>query len=236
MVRFAPHLPWRDADVAARLGERLPIPVSLEHDANSAAWGEYRFGAARGARDWVLFALGTGIGGGIILDGKLFAGANEAGAEIGHMVVETTDGWRCGCGRRGCWEAYGSATGLKHITRDEMEQDRTSAMWDMVEGDLDHVSGRTAFQAAEAGDSAGRRAVERYLRYLAVGIANLINIFQPEVICLGGGVSNEKDENFILPLTELVEQERFTHEGHQTRIVKCRLGNDAGIIGAALLG
>ena len=235
VIFHSPNIPFDHTPVRALFRKEWDVPVYLGNDAGCAALGEHFAGAAKGCSSAIIVTLGTGIGGGIILDGKLFSGANEAGAEIGHMAVETTDGWLCGCGRRGCWEAYGSATGLKHLTQDEMERDRGSIMWELTGGDFANISGRTAFQAADRGDEAGRRTVARYLRYLAVGIANLINIFQPEVICLGGGVSNEKDENFLFPLRELVEKERFTHEGHQTRIVKCLLGNDAGIIGAALL-
>lgn len=235
IIYHGPNMPFENTPIRALFQRAWNVPVCLGNDAGCAALGEHFAGAARGCDSAIIVTLGTGVGGGIILNGKLFSGANEAGAEIGHMVVEATNGWRCGCGRLGCWEAYGSATGLKHLTLDEMERDRESVMWNMVHGDPAQISGRTAFEAANAGDAAGRRTVERYLHYLAVGIANLINIFQPEVICLGGGVSNEKDENFLHPLIKMVEGERFTHEGHQTRIVKCTLGNDAGIIGAALL-
>ena len=171
------------------------------------------------------------------MNGKLFSGANEAGAEIGHMVVEAVNGWKCGCGRRGCWEAYGSATGLRRITLDEMEHDKESLMWQMTDGTFEGISGRTAFQASERGDAAGKRAVERYLHYLAVGIANLINIFQPDTLAIGGGVSNEADEQLLLPVQRCVERESIPcGKNRRTRIVKAELGNQAGIIGAALLG
>lgn len=235
IVYHSPNIPFDHTPVRALFQQEWDVPVHLANDASCAALGEHSAGAAQHCDSAIIVTLGTGIGGGIILGGKLFSGANEAGAEIGHMAVETTNGWRCGCGRYGCWEAYGSATGLKRLTKEEMEAYPDSCMWAMTEGDFSHISGRTAFDAASQGDEAGKRTVARYLRYLAVGIANLINIFQPEVICLGGGVSNEKDENFLFPLRELIEAERFTHEGPQTRIVKCQLGNDAGLIGAALL-
>ncbi len=235
LIYHSPNIPFHDTPVRTLFQKEWDVPVHLANDASCAALGEHRAGAAKEYDSAIIVTLGTGIGGGIILNGKLFSGANEAGAEIGHMVVEAVNGWKCGCGRRGCWEAYGSATGLRRITLDEMEHDKESLMWQMTDGTFEGISGRTAFQASERGDAAGKRTVERYLHYLAVGIANLINIFQPEVICLGGGISNEKDENFLFPLRKMVDAERFTREGLQTQIIKCRLGNDAGIIGAAFL-
>ncbi|MCD8004577.1 MAG: ROK family protein, partial [Oscillospiraceae bacterium] len=150
-----------------------------------------------------------------------------------HMVIEA-DGQPCNCGRRGCWEQYASASALRRMTRQAIERDRQSGMWQLCEGSLEQVGGRPAFQAARAGDEAGRQVVEDYLHYLAVGLVNLVNLFQPEVLCLGGGVSNEGDDLFLDPLRRMVSRECYNNQG--TLLVKCQLGNDAGIVGAALLG
>ena len=212
------------------------IPVYLENDANCAALAEFVAGSARDCHSFMMITLGTGVGGGLVAGGAMQTGINLSGMEVGHMVIEA-GGVPCSCGRQGCWEQYSSASGLKRMTREEMERSPDSLMWELCEGSLDHVGGRTAFEAARAGDEAAKRVTEQYLRYLAEGITNLVNIFQVEQISLGGGVSNERDEDFLFPLQKLVAQWRFTQEGkQQTRVEKASLGNDAGIIGAALLG
>lgn len=212
------------------------IPVYLENDANCAALAEFVVGSARDCHSFMMITLGTGVGGGLVAGGTMQAGINLAGMEVGHMVIES-NGVPCSCGRRGCWEQYSSAPGLKRMTREEMARSPDSLMWEMCEGSLDNVGGRTAFEAARAGDPAAKRVTTEYIHYLAEGITNLINIFQVEQISLGGGVSNERDEDFLYPLQELVAKWRFTQVGkQQTRVEKASLGNDAGIIGAALLG
>ena len=149
------------------------------------------------------------------------------------MIIQP-NGILCGCGGRGCWERYGSATALIQLARLEMERDRTSEMWAIVDGDSYKVSGRTTFQAARLGDPAAKRVLSQYLRGLAIGMINLINILQPEIICLGGGVSNAEDDLLLNPLRELVWQGCFDKE-HRVRIEKASLGNNAGVVGAALL-
>ena len=180
--------------------------------------------------------LGTGIGTGIILNGRIHTGINGCAGEGGHIVI-VHGGEPCTCGRRGCWERYASANALIRQTRAAMEAHRDSAMWEVSEGSLDRVDGRTAFEAMHRGDAAAKAVVERYRDYLADGLANYINIFQPEVIALGGGVSGARDEDLLLPLREMVLEMCFGREADRhTRLVKAKLGNDAGIIGAALLG
>lgn len=175
------------------------VPVSIENDANAAALGEALAGAARGARSCVCITLGTGVGGGIILDGKVYSGFNYAGAELGHMVI-MVDGEDCTCGRQGCWEAYASATALVRQTRRAMEAHPDSAMW-KIAGSLDNVDGRTAFDGMRAGDDAASRVVENYVHYVACGLINVINIFQPEVLCIGGGICKE-GETLLAPIRE----------------------------------
>ncbi|MDD5938892.1 MAG: ROK family protein, partial [Clostridiales bacterium] len=170
---------------------------------------------------------------GAVLDGKLFTGFNYAGMEAGHMVIRR-GGRPCTCGRRGCWETYASATGLIRSTREAMEAHPDSALWKLA-STLEAVNGRTAFDAAQAGDAAARQVVEEYEADLACGLANLINILQPEVLCLGGGVSRQ-GENLLAPVRALLDQEEFTRDaGRRTKVCEARLGNNAGIIGGALV-
>ena len=184
--------------------------------------------------DAVCITLGTGVGGGIIIDGKIYSGFNFSGAEIGHTVVEV-DGPQCTCGRKGCFEVFSSATGLIRMTKEAMEENKDSVMWKMVEDD-NKVSGRTAFNAMRKGDQTAKNVVDKYIKYLAAGITNTINIFQPNVLCIGGGICNEGDP-LLLPLKALVAKEVYTRNSSKnTEIVIAKLGNDAGIIGAAFLG
>ncbi len=180
--------------------------------------------------------LGTGVGGGIIIDGKIFSGSNFAGAELGHTVI-VADGWPCTCGRLGCWEAYASATGLMRRTKQHMDEaPKDSPLWTIAEGDINKVNGRTAFDAMRQGDPVGKKIVDEYVKYLSVGLINMINVFQPNILCVGGGVGNE-GENLLVPVREIVDKEQYGHNPDaKTKICKAQLGNDAGIIGAAMLG
>ncbi len=165
--------------------DRLGLDIYIENDANAAALGEALAGAAKGTQSCVCITLGTGVGGGIIIGGKIYGGFNFAGAELGHIVINV-DGELCTCGRHGCWEAYASATALIRQTRQAMVANPDSAMW-RIAGTLDKVDGRTAFDAMRAGDVVGKKVVDRYIQYIACGLINVINIFQPEVLCIGGG-------------------------------------------------
>ena len=237
IVQYTPNAPFRNTPIREWFHKTWDVPVFVGNDANCASLGEYFAGAARGKHSAVVVTLGTGVGIGAVVEGQSFLGFNGNGMEGGHMVI-VTDGVLCNCGRRGCWEQYSSATALKRMTREEMLRDSGSLMWELCEGTVDKVGGRTAFQAARSGDAAGKRVVDTYLKYLATGLTNLVNIFQPEILCLGGGVSNEADDLFLDPLRELVAAERYNSrkDALQTLLVKCELGNDAGIIGAAYLG
>ena len=217
----------------------FPVPhVFVENDANAAAWGEVVAGSAKGTQDSIMITLGTGVGGGIIIGGKVISGFNYAGAELGHIVIEV-DGAQCGCGRKGCWEAYSSATALIRMTREKLEEceasGRKTLMTDMV-AQAGKVSGRTAFDAKRAGDEAGAEVVAKYVHYLAQGLTNIINIFQPEVLSIGGGISNEGDYllDMILPLVRAEVYGQGIVKGTDIRIAT--LKNDAGIIGGAVLG
>ncbi len=212
--------------------------IYAENDANAAAWGEAVAGAAKGTKSSVMITLGTGVGGGVIIDGKLFSGCNYSGAELGHMVIER-GGVPCTCGRRGCFEAYSSATALVRMTREKMEQCRKTGRETLMATLAERrgkVNGRTAFDAMRGGDAAASEVVDTYLAYLATGIANMINIFRPEVLSIGGGISGE-GEALLAPLLPLVEKEKYGGEiAPDTKVMIAQLGNDAGIIGAAFLG
>jgi len=232
-IVYSPNIPFQNTPVAPVFVQRFDVPVFIENDANTAALGELAAGGAMGYSDAVLVTLGTGIGGGIILHGKIHTGVNGCGGEIGHTVIQY-NGKPCGCGRKGCWEAYASVSALIGQTREAMAACRDSLMWRGIH-DLTQVSGETTFEAAKKGDRAALKVVSDYVGYLACGVANLINIFQPEVLLVGGGISREGD--FLLdPLREAVEKERYTKAGVQTQIRAAVLGNDAGLYGAAMLG
>lgn len=241
VVEYANNLPFKKFPIADLLKEYLGVKkVFIENDANAAAKAEAIAGAAKGAKYSVMITLGTGLGGGIVLDGKVYSGFNFAGAELGHIVIEK-DGKQCTCGRRGCWETYSSATGLTNMTKEHLQkaraEGRKTIIEDMIGGNLDNCNARVAFAAMKQGDEVGKEIVDEYLSYLSSGIATIINIFQPNVLSIGGGVCNER-EYLLNPLNELVFGETYTKTGvtPQTEIKIAELGNDAGIVGAAVLG
>ena len=234
IVEYSNNLQFEKLPLRDMLGGMLDKAVYIENDANAAALGEALAGAAKGAQSCVCITLGTGVGGGIIIDGKIYGGFNFAGAELGHTVI-MVDGELCTCGRFGCWEAYASATALINQTRRAMVNHPDSAMWSIAE-DLDKVNGRTAFDGMRAGDAVAAQVVDTYIKYIATGLINVINIFQPEGLCIGGGICKEGD-TLLKPLAAHIERERYSkYSSHQTRLCVATLGNDAGIIGAAFLG
>ncbi len=234
MIEYANNLGFENVPMVKWISEQTGRPTFIENDANAAAYGEYVAGAAKGAVNAVCITLGTGVGGGIVIDGKIYSGSNYAGAEIGHTVLQM-DGPACTCGRHGCFEVYSSATGLVRMTNEAMAEHPESLMHKMAE-EKGKVTARTAFDAMRAGDAAAKSVVDFYIKALAVGITNVINIFQPDVLCIGGGVCNEGDA-LLLPVKELVAKEVYTRNSPKNaEIVIAKLGNDAGIIGAAFLG
>lgn len=233
-ILYTCNIPLRNVPLAALFQRKLDMPLLLENDANCAAVGEWLFGAGQGVKNVTVITLGTGVGGGFILDGKLYAGGGMAG-EIGHMVIEK-NGTPCSCGRRGCWETYASATGLIRMTQEAMKAHPESALHAFAAKN-GGVEGKTAFEtAAETGDETAIRLCRRYVEYLAAGVTNLVNILQPEVVAIGGGVAGAPDRFLLNPLRKIVEAECYPrHSGCLPRIQRAELGNDAGIIGAALL-
>lgn len=232
-ILYTCNIPLRDVPLSRLFRQYLDVPVLLENDANCAAVGEWLCGAGRGTQQFIVVTLGTGVGGGLILNGKLYSGSGMVG-EVGHMVIQH-GGAPCNCGRRGCWEAYASATGLIRMTREAMEAHPESLLH-TVAAQSGCVEGRTAFDAAVQGDETALGLCRDYVSYLAAGVTNLINILQPEAVAIGGGVAAAPDGLLLTPLREIVERECYPrHTGQLPRIVRAELGNDAGIIGAALL-
>lgn len=230
----ANNLGFEDVPFLENLKDRLPVPVYFENDANAAAWGEYVTGDYQ-EDSFIMVTIGTGIGGGIILNGKLWPGINGAAAEFGHMTIRY-NGIPCNCGRQGCFEAMASANALIMQARDRMKDTQDTLLWGMCDGNIDRVEAKTVFDCADAGDKIAMELLEQYITYLAEGIANLINIFQPAVLCIGGGVSRA-GEQLLLPLREKISDLVYSKNSlRNTSITLARLDNDAGIVGAALLG
>ncbi|MBQ7600338.1 MAG: ROK family protein [Clostridia bacterium] len=240
VLEYANNIPFLNYPLSERMSSLMGgKTVYIENDANAAAKAEAIAGVGAGYPYFIMITLGTGLGGGIIINGQVYSGFNFAGGELGHMVIEE-GGRPCTCGRHGCWEAYSSATGLSKITTDHIvkarEEGTPTIMEDMIGGDLSRVSARTAFTAMKNGDRVGQEVVDEYIKYLASGIVNIINIFQPNVLAIGGGICNEGDY-LLKPLFDRIWKETYTKEGTpRTEVTIAKLGNDAGIIGAAVLG
>ncbi len=233
-IEFSNNLKFHNVPAKKMLEERLKKPVYLENDANAAALGEAVAGCGNGVKNFVAVTLGTGVGSGIIIDGKIYRGSNFCGGEMGHMVINV-DGIPCNCGRKGCWEKYASATALVSQAVEAMQSNKDSLLWQTCDGDLNKVEGKTIFEALDLGDATAKAVVDKYLYYVAIGIANLINALQPESVCVGGGISGQ-GEKILQPIREMVKAERYSvYADKQAEILKAALGNDAGIIGAALL-
>ena len=231
-VLFTTNIPMENVPLERLFRKHLDLPRLLGNDADCAAVGEFFGGAGKGTRDFAVVTLGTGVGAGIIVDGKLRGGL--ASSEAGHMVI-IQDGEPCNCGRRGCWERYASATGLIQQTKRAMEAHPESLLHEIAAEN--GVEGRTAFQAAEAGDEAALEVCRNYVNYLAGGLTSLINILRPEAVAIGGGVAAAPERLLLEPLREAVAKESFSrHGGRITKVLRAERGNDAGIIGAAMLG
>jgi len=233
VVEYSNNLGFVNVPLRTDIEAEFGIKTYLDNDANAAAFGEFVAGAAKGANNAVAITLGTGVGSGIIINGKLYSGSNCAGGEIGHTVI-VVDGRPCTCGRKGCFEAYSSATGLGKMTAEAAQLHPDSLLAKQIEED-GKCGARTAYLAMKKGCEVGREVTERYVKYLACGIANVINTFQPDILCIGGGVCNEGD-TLMVPLKKAVAEQIYTKNSKKnTEIAVCSLGNDAGIIGAAML-
>lgn len=234
IVRLAENLNMANFDLRGALAAHTALPIHLGNDANAAALAEALFGAGRSAESLIVVTLGTGVGGGVVLGGKLLTGYTGAASELGHMVI-VENGEQCSCGRRGCFEAYSSATALIRDTRRAMDAHPDSLLH-AVAVENGCVDGRTAFAARLRGDKAACEVVDAYIEHLACGLTNLVNIFYPEVLALSGGVANQ-GEVLLAPLREKVRARSFgsAYAAAHTRLELCTLGYRAGVIGAAML-
>jgi glucokinase len=234
VVLAAFNLGWENAPFGDIIREMSKRPAYVANDANAAAYAEAVWGAGKGRNSLVAFTIGTGVGGGVVIGGKIWEGINGFAAELGHMIHEP-GGRLCGCGKRGCIEAYCSASALVRDTKAQMELDKDSLMWQEVSGDIDNVSGKTAFRAADLGDVSAKLVIDNFTDALSTAVSNLVNILQPDVVCIGGGISRE-GEKLLAPLREKVRAKSFGTDSASCEIVAATFANDAGIIGAALLG
>lgn len=234
VVVFAGNFNWNDVPLVAELRRYFDLPIRLANDANCAVLGEVVAGAAKGARDVVLLTLGTGVGGGVVADGKLQEGGSAGGMELGHTVI-CMGGEECTCGQRGCAEAYASATAIKREGIKAAQANKNSLLWKLCEGDLSKMNGAIPFKAAQAGDADAQTVVDNYIVALGTLIVNCINTWRPEKVLLGGGVSHEGDP-LLVPLNAWVTPHVFAGDrGYVAPIIQAALGNDAGILGAAAL-
>ena len=233
-VIYSNNLDWWHFLVVKGLNALTGLKVRVSNDANVAALAETLYGAAKGYKDAIMFTLGTGIGGGIVIDGKIYAGGHSQGAEPGHVTL-FVNGEKCSCGRRGCAEMYASATALIKQTKKAMLENKDSKMWDFVGGDIEKVDGRTAFESSKKGDPAAVKVVDTYCMYLSETILNMLNIFRPDAVIIGGGVSAQGD--YLLDKVRAYCEK--DHYGYilapKSKMFIAKLGNDAGIIGAAAL-
>ena len=231
VIYYSNNIAWNNVPLCAEIEKNLGIRAFVTNDANAAALGAAWCGAGRKYGSIVFITLGTGVGGGVIIDGKLFQGFRSAGAELGHVVIRM-GGAQCTCGRKGCFEAYASATALIRQTREAMEKHPESKLWDLCGGDLEKVEGKTAFDGQALGDETAKRIVSRYVKYLAEGLVNICNEFRPEAIVLGGGVCGAGDV-LLKPLKRRIN--RYIYGGTKyapVKVVIASLGNDAGLVGA----
>jgi len=234
LVVYANNLRFKNTPIREEFVKYFDIPVYIENDANAAAFGEFIAGVGSKYSDFVAVTLGTGVGSGVIVNNKIITGAHHGGAELGHMVIQV-GGSTCTCGRKGCWEEYSSATALIREAGKAAMSHSDSVMYQLIDGDVTKMNAKIPFDAAQQGDKIAQRVIDWYIDYLAVGLVNLINIFQPQAIALGGGVSAQKD-NLLIPLREKMLLEIYGGaEALKTELLICELGNDAGIIGAAML-
>ncbi len=230
IVAFSNNLKMDHAPLVAEMKKYFDKPINILNDADAAAFGEYMINGSN-VDSFIFITLGTGVGGGIIINKKVYSGFNGAGGELGHITL-VHNGIPCNCGNIGCWEAYASVTALIRQTKEAMERNPDSKMHEIAKAD-GKINGRTAFIAAKAGDKAGNEVVKQYLEYVASGLVSIINIFQPEKIVIGGGISREGDY-LLNPIKEYCDKHEYNKYLKKTELSIATLYNDAGIVGAAL--
>jgi len=233
-VVYANNLGWKNAEFAKIIKGLTGRPTFIANDANTAAYAEAIWGVGANETSLVAITLGTGVGGGIVIDGKICEGMNGFAAELGHTIIDV-NGRSCGCGKRGCLESYCSATALVREARRMMQLYPDSLMWKLCEGNINRVNAIVPFKAAAKGDACAKEVIDDFTKYLSIGVSNVINTLQPDIVCIGGGISGE-GENLMRPLREKIERISFGAAGLRTRVEVAHYMNDAGIIGGALLG
>ncbi len=233
IIKYAGNINFNDYNIREIFNKHFDLPIYLGNDANVAALGEYLAGAGEKYKSSVMITLGTGVGGGYVENGEILTGAYFKGAELGHIVI-SVNGEQCSCGRKGCWEAYSSATALIREINKAAKENPTSKINDFINGDVNHTNAKMVFDARDLGDEVAKKVIDNYYTYLAEGLSNIVAIFDPEVIILGGGVSAQ-GENLTKPVLEKMKKMVFAGEITFDLCI-ASLGNDAGVIGAALLG
>lgn len=232
-IEILPNLGWEGVSIVELLKNKINLPIEIANDASAAVLGEFVYGQAKGLNDVIMFTLGTGVGGGMILNGKLYEGASSKGGELGHVTLHV-DGYECTCGRKGCVETYVSATALIKETKRAMLNDKSSKLWSCCEGDIDRVNGKTAFDCENI-DQTAKSLVETYIKHLSESVLNMLNIFRPQMVVIGGGIGKQ-GKNLTDRVVEYCEKYHYGYPGALVpKIVPASLGNDAGIIGAAAL-
>ncbi len=233
VIVFSSNIKMDNYPITKTMTEGLDIPVYVANDADCAALGEVTSGAAKGCENAIVLTLGTGVGGGMILNGEIYKSSFPGAGELGHQVI-VYKGRKCGCGRNGCIEQYASATALIRDAKEAAKNNPESRLNYYIDGDLDRMNAKVPFDAAADGDEVAKQVLDQFFDYLACTIADLINIFKPEMILIGGGIARQK-ENLTAPVIEKVKQEVYSSD-FRTKIDTAMLGNDAGVIGAAMLG
>lgn len=231
-INYSNNIPMKNFKVKEYIEKKLNFPLAFANDADCAALGELIAGAAKGCQDIIILTLGTGVGGGVIINGKIYSGFYPGGAELGHQTI-IYKGEKCTCGNRGCLEAYSSASALIRDAKKTAKENPSSLLNKIVNNKIEDITAKTVFDSAQKGDLKAKKLIEDYTEYLSIGIANLINIFKPEIVLLGGGISKQ-GENLTIPLTEKTKNKIFG-TSMPTKIETATLGNDAGVIGAAML-
>lgn len=234
LIIYANNIKFQNVPLRSEIQKYIDLPIYIENDANCAALAENVAGAAKDTGSSITITLGTGIGSGVVIDGKVYSGFNFSAAELGHTLL-VLDGEVCTCGRKGCFEAYASATALINQTKKAASQNPESLINKLINNDLDKVDAKVCFDAAKQGDEVGKAVVNQYIKYLSAGLTNTINAFQPEVLVIGGGVCKE-GEYLLEPLRKLVNEGVFCKYVTKTKIKVAQMGADAGIVGAAMLG
>jgi len=232
IVTTPPNLPgWKDMPLRQLIQDELGLPTALENDANAAALAEHRFGAGVGTKHMIYVTASTGIGGGFILNGELYNGATGGAGEIGHMTI-LPQGPHCGCGNRGCLEALASGRAIARDARERVKCGVPTLIADLAEGDLERISAKLVAQAAAQGDMEAQEILDEAMTYLGVGMANLVNLFNPELIVIGGGLTKMGARLFD-PVRRIIDRRAFRTAAQVVKIVPAQLGDDVGVLGAA---